>query len=261
MSPVRDHKPPASRSGPANPGDHGAPSIPIAPHTVHALRRVSTATLTTQLLHRGVGSTFLTGLKPMRPDLRLVGRAFTLRYVPMRADMGGGPQFDNDTNMQRIAVESVGPGDVLVIEARQEIRAASLGHILATRVRRRGAAGIVTDGALRDTPGFADLELPTYAAAAHAAISAELHLPIAINVPIGCAGVLVMPGDVVVGDGEGVVVVPAAMADEVAASALEQEEQESFIVRCIDEGAPLQGVYPPGEALLETFRERAARSP
>ncbi len=233
-----------------------APTIPIAADTDDALRRVSIATLTTQLLHRGVRSTFLTGLRPMRPELRLVGRAFTLRYVPMRDDMGGGPHFDNDTNLQRLAVERVGPGDVLVIDARQDVRAASLGHILATRVMRRGAAGIVTDGALRDTPGFANLELPTYATAAHAAISAEIHLPIAINVPIGCAGVLVVPGDVMVGDGEGVVVIPAAMADEVAASALEQEEQESFILRCIEDGARLQGVYPPSEALLERFRDQ-----
>ncbi len=245
------------------PPDHEietAESDPIAVETEHALRRVSTATLTTQLLKRGVRSTFLTGVKPIRPDLRLVGRAFTLRYVPMRDDMGGGPDFDNDTNVQRIAVESIGAGDVLVIEARQDVRAASLGHILATRVMRRGAAGIVTDGAFRDTPDFARLGLATYAASVHAAVSSEIHLPIAINVPIGCAGILVMPGDVMVGDGEGVVVVPAALADEVAASALEQENQESFILRCIEQGAALHGVYPPDEALLNTYRDQRSSS-
>lgn len=229
---------------------------PIAPEIERALRRVSTATLTTQLRRRGVRSTFLTGLTPFRPDLRLVGRAFTLRYVPMRDDMGGEPEFDNDTNLQRIAVETIGPGDVLVIDARQDIRAASLGHILATRMKRRGAAGVVTDGALRDTPGFADLELPAYAAAPHAAVSSEIHLPIAINVPIGCAGVLVMPGDVVVGDAEGVVIVPSAMASDVASSALEQEELELFILGRIEAGARLHGTYPPAPALLNTYEDQ-----
>jgi len=245
-----DHARPASES--ASPAIVG----PIASEIEHALRRVSTATLTTQLLRRGIRSTFLTGLTPFRPDLRLVGRAVTLRYVPMRDDMGGGPEFDNDTNPQRIAVETIGPGDVLVIEARRDVRAASLGHILATRAMRRGAAGLVTDGALRDTPGFASLELPTYAAAPHATVSSEIHLPIAINVPIGCAGVLIMPGDVVVGDAEGVVIVPSAMAGEIAAGALEQEELEAFILGRIEEGVSLHGTYPPTEALLAMYREQ-----
>lgn len=230
----------------------------IAVETKYALLRVSTATLTTQLLHRGVRSTFLTAVTPFRPDLRLLGRAFTLRYVPMREDMGARTVFDNETNVQRIAVESVGPGHVLVIEARGETRAAALGHILATRVMCRGAAGIVTDGALRDTPGFAALALPTYARGANAAVSSEVHLPIAVNVPIACAGVLVMPGDVIVGDAEGVVVVPAAMADDVAASALEQEDQESFILHRIEGGDALRGVYPPDESLIAEYRRQRA---
>lgn len=227
---------------------------PIAPKTQDALRRVSTATLTKQLLDRGLRTTFLSGVRPMRPDLRMVGRAFTLRYVPMRGDIGTGAEFDNATNVQRVAIESIGRGEVLVIDARRETGAGSLGNILATRVMRRGAAGIVTDGALRDTPGFASLEMPSYAAASHAALSSTVHHPVEMNVPIGCAGVLVVPGDVVVGDAEGVVIVPDAMADEVAEVALEQEEMEAYILGRIEGGESIHGIYPPDQDLLDEYR-------
>lgn len=223
--------------------------------TVAALRAVSTATLTAQLLRRGIRTTFLAGLRPLRPDLRMVGRAVTLRYVPARDDVGTGVAFDNRTNAQRIAVESVGPGDVLVIDARGDTRAAALGNILATRILRLGAAGIVTDGALRDTPGFAEIDLPTYAAGANAALSSTIHHPVDINVPIGCAGVLVMPGDILVGDAEGVVVIPASMAEEVAADAFEQERLEAYVLQRVDEGAALHGTYPPGDETIAAFRE------
>lgn len=225
-----------------------------------ALGQTSTATLTTQLLARGIGSTFLTGLRPIRPDLRMVGRAFTLRYVPMREDIGTGA-YDNDTNVQRIAIETIGHGEVLVIDARRDTRAGSLGNILATRAMNRGAAGIVTDGAFRDTSGFAALEMPTYAAAAHGATSATIHHPLEINVPVGCAGVLVMPGDVVVGDADGVVIVPATLAQEVAAAALEQENQESYILARIESGESIKGLYPPSASTLEQFRNHQEGRP
>lgn len=227
---------------------------PISTETVEALRRVSTATLTAQLLRRGIRSTFLSGVKPIRPDLRMVGRAFTLRYVPTREDVDSGAEFDNETNIQRIAIETIGPGDVLVIEARGDVRGASLGHILATRAMRRGAAGIVTDGAFRDSPSFASLDLPAYAAAAHAATSASLHHPVALNVPIGCAGVLVMPGDVVVGDAEGVVIVPMRLGAVVAAAALEQEELEAYILRRVEDGEAIHGLYPASDRSLAEYR-------
>jgi len=223
--------------------------------TVAALQGVSTATLTAQLLRRGIRTTFLAGVRPLRPDLRMVGRAVTLRYVPARDDVGTGATFDNRTNAQRIAVESVGPGDVLVIDARGDTRAAALGNILATRILRLGAAGIVTDGALRDTPGFARIELPTYAAGANAALSSTIHHPVDMNVPIGCAGVLVMPGDILVGDAEGVVVIPASMAEEVAADASEQERLETYVLQRVDEGAGLHGTYPPSDETIAAFRE------
>ncbi len=211
------------------------------------LRTVSTATLTSQLQKRGFRNTFLQGLFPLRPDLRLVGYAFTLRYVPTREDLVD-TLYDNTKNVQRIAVERVNADDVLVIDARGEVGAATLGNILATRLKARGAAGLITDGALRDTPGYRELELPSYIKAAHAATSFLLHHPVDINVPIGCAGVLVMPGDVMVGDGEGVVAIPAHVAEEVAHAAYEQERLEEFIQQKVASGASILGVYPPDEA-------------
>jgi regulator of RNase E activity RraA len=212
--------------------------------TLEALKRTSTATVTSQLLLRGLRNTFIAGLTPLRPDLRMAGYAFTLRYVPSREDIGIDVHYDNETNPQRIAIEAVGPEQVLVIDARGERRAASLGHILATRLLSRGAAGLVTDGALRDSHMFSQLDLPAYAAGAHATTSSVVHHPVDLNVPIGCGGVLVMPGDVVVGDAEGVVVVPAALADEVAGAALEQEEYEAFVLERVQDGASIKGLYP-----------------
>jgi regulator of RNase E activity RraA len=229
------------------------------PHSISAdafakLRTVSTATLTSQLGKRGFRQTFLTGLYPLHPDLRMVGYAFTLRYVPARPDQVDF-HYDNTKNIQRIAVESVNQDDVLVIDARGDVRAATLGNILATRLKARGAAGLVTDGALRDTPNFKSIELPAYIKAPNATTSFEVHHPIDINVPIGCAGVLVMPGDIMVGDGEGVVVIPSQVAEEVANDAYEQERLEEFIQAKIAAGASILGVYPPNEQTKAEYAE------
>lgn len=226
----------------------------LTPAALAKLRTVSTATLTSQLLKRGFRNTFLTGIYPLRPDLRMVGYAFTVRYVPMREDLVD-TLYDNTKNIQRIAVESVTQDDVLVIDARGDIRAASLGNILATRLKARGAAGLVTDGALRDTPNFKTIDLPAYIQAPHATTSFTVHHPIDINVPIGCAGVLVLPGDVIVGDGEGVVAIPSQIAEEVAHDAYEQERLEEFIQQKIEQGASILGVYPPND---QTKAEYAA---
>lgn len=225
-------------------------SVELTPAALDALHRVSCATLTAQLLRCGFRSTFIAGLRPTRPDLRLVGYAFTLRYVPTREDIGIRVAFDNETNVQRLAVESVGPDDVLVVDGRGELGAATLGDILATRIAVRGAAGIVTDGCLRDSPGFAEIDLPVYFRAPHASLSSIAHHPLEMNVPIGCGGVLVLPGDVIVGDAEGVVVVPAQLAEEVAHDALEQELVEEFAMERVRAGASIRDLYP----LVESHR-------
>ena len=218
------------------------------------LRSVSTATLTSQLLKQGLRNTFLAGLYPLRPDLRMVGYAFTLRYIPAREDLED-ELYDNARNVQRLAVEAVGPEDVLIIDARGDVSAASFGHILGTRISQRGAAGFVTDGALRDTLGFRGLELPTYIRAAHATTSFVAHHPVDMQLPIGCAGVAVTPGDVVVGDAEGVVVIPAHLAEEVAHGAYEQEIREEFFQEKVAGGASIIGVYPPNEETLAAFEQ------
>lgn len=223
------------------------PQAPITADAIEKLRQTSTATLTAQLLKRGLARTFMTGVQPLRPRDRMVGAAFTLRYVPAREDLDRGVEFDNDTNVQRIAVERVGPGEVLVIDARGDLSAATLGNILAARLRVRGAAGIVTDGAFRDAARIAGEPLPSYCRGAHAAISSTAHHPTDLQVTIGCGGVMVVPGDIVVGDDEGVVVIPAYLATEVAQAAFEQEQLEDFILAKVRAGASIKGFYPPND--------------
>jgi 5-oxopent-3-ene-1,2,5-tricarboxylate decarboxylase / 2-hydroxyhepta-2,4-diene-1,7-dioate isomerase len=210
-----------------------------------ALAQVSTATLTVQLDRRGIRSTFLTGLRPTRPDLRMVGYAHTLRYVAFRADVRESLKGSEDA--QKRAIESVSPDDVVIMEARGETGAGTIGDILAARVLARGGAGIVTDGGVRDTPGVAELEIPTYYTAAHAASLWSAHIPLDVDVPITCAGVLVMPGDVIVGDAEGVIVLPAALAEEIAHAALEVEQREAFALERVQAGESFRGLFPLSE--------------
>lgn len=207
-----------------------------------ALRQVSTATLTVQLRKRGIANTFIGGLRPTRPDLRMVGYAHTLRYVAVREDVASADTAE--LNAQKATIERLGPDEVLVIEARDEAGAGTIGDILAMRALRRGAAGIVTDGGVRDSPTFADLPLPTYFRAPHAAVLGLKHFPLEDNVPVTCGGVLVMPGDVMVGDAEGALVVPAAIVEDVARDALEQERRERWSLERIEAGESLRGVYP-----------------
>jgi regulator of RNase E activity RraA len=223
--------------------------------TLAALRTVSTATVTTQLMARGLRNTFLHGLVPLNPgQTRMVGEAFTLRCIPSREDVDTLAVFQDYDHPQRKAVESVAPGAVLVVDARGRTRAASLGHILATRLLRRGVAGFVTDGSVRDSAGFAELAMPTFAAGAAATTNLAQHHAVDLQVPIGCAEVPVYPGDIMVGDRDGVVCIPRHLAAEVAAAAVEQERLEEFVLGKIESGAPLRGTYPPDEATLAEYR-------
>jgi 5-oxopent-3-ene-1,2,5-tricarboxylate decarboxylase/2-hydroxyhepta-2,4-diene-1,7-dioate isomerase len=231
---------------------------PLSADTTRILRRVATATLTVQLARLGVRDTFIRDVRPTRPDLRLLGHALTLRYVPLREDVrdaaGAG------LNAQKAAVESIGPDEVLVIDARGEPGAGTIGDILAARALVRGAAGIVTDGGLRDTPTVAGLDIPVYFRNSHAAVLGLKHFPLEANVPVACGGVLVVPGDVLVGDAEGVVVVPAALAEEVARGAEEQEEQEAWALERVRAGDSTVGVFPLAEERRAEFEAwRAAR--
>jgi 5-oxopent-3-ene-1,2,5-tricarboxylate decarboxylase/2-hydroxyhepta-2,4-diene-1,7-dioate isomerase len=224
-----------------------------------ALRRVSTATLTVQLAKRGVANTFLAGLRTARPDLRMVGYAHTLRYGALREDVRDARKGSEDA--QKLAVETVSPGDVLIMEARGEPGAGTIGDILAARVLARGGAGIVTDGGVRDSPGVADLGIPTYFLTPNAASLWLRHIPLDVDVPITCAGTLVMPGDVIVGDAEGVVVLPASLAEEIAHDALAQEEREAWALERVKAGESIRGVYPIAEERRADYeRWRATRN-
>src|SRR5918998_3080633 len=225
------------------------------------LSAVSTATLTTVLFKRGFRNTFIQGIHLINPDApRLVGPAYTLRYIPAREDLDHLGVFEDRSHPQRKGVEECPPGAVFVIDSRGDASAASSGNILATRLMKRGAAGMVTDGGFRDTPEFAVMPFPAYHAAPAAPTNLVKHHAVDLNVPIGCGGVPVYPGDVVVGDGEGVVVIPKEIADEVADEAFEQTVFEDFVQEKVEEGRTIFGLYPPTPDAREEFaRWRAAQ--
>jgi 2-keto-4-pentenoate hydratase/2-oxohepta-3-ene-1,7-dioic acid hydratase in catechol pathway/regulator of RNase E activity RraA len=236
-------------------GTRPAPARPVelSPEARAALLEVSTATLTVQLKRRGIADTFMAGLRPTRPDMRLLGYARTLRYVPLREDIR-----DADTaelNAQKRAVESIGPEEVLVMDARRDAGAGTIGDILAARALARGASGIVTDGGIRDSPALAELDIPTYYQAPHAAVLGLIHFPLETDVPVACGGTLVMPGDVIVGDAEGVLVIPAAMAEEVALDSLAQERREEWALERVQAGESIRGVYPLSDARRPEFEQ------
>jgi 2-keto-4-pentenoate hydratase/2-oxohepta-3-ene-1,7-dioic acid hydratase in catechol pathway/regulator of RNase E activity RraA len=219
--------------------------------TRERLSRVSTATLASLLRKRGHEHVTIDGVAPVTPGMRTVGVARTLRYLPLREDQfaarGGA------LNAQKQAVESLGPGDVLVMDARQQTHAGTIGDILALRAKVRGAAGVVTDGAVRDRDAIAALGLPVFAAAAHPAVLGRLHVPWDIDVPIACGNVLVEPGDVIVGDGDGVVVIPPQLLSELLTAAEEQELTELFITEQVAAGSSIDGLYPLGSHWQERF--------
>jgi regulator of RNase E activity RraA len=225
--------------------------------TVKRLREVSTATLCTQLFKRGFRNVYIQGIKRLTTPSggNLVGPAFTVRNIPAREDIDQLSAFDNPEHPQRKAIESIPPGHVLVIDTRGEKRVASGGQILTTRLKVRGAAGLVSDGPVRDSGEIAKMDFAVFCAGGSAPLNLIHHHAIDLNVPIGCGGVAVYPGDVIVGDEEGVVVIPAHLADEVAADAAEQEKLEIFLLERVQNGAGLPGTYPPNAATRAAYEE------
>jgi regulator of RNase E activity RraA len=225
------------------------------PETRRKLAGVSTATLCTALFKRGLRNQFIQDVRPLNPGLpNMVGPAFTLRYIPAREDLNPLSVFADRAHPQRKAVEDCPPGAVFVIDSRKDARAASAGGILVTRLTKRGVAGVVTDGGFRDSPEIAQLPFPAYHHRPSAPTNLTLHQALDIDVPIGCGDVAVWPGDVVVGDAEGVVVIPAAIADEVADEAVEMTAFEDFVIERVSAGQSILGLYPPtDEANREAF--------
>jgi regulator of RNase E activity RraA len=231
-------------------------TIPISAEILQLLSQASTATLSTQLFQRGLRNTVMNGVAPLNPsNCRFVGEAVTLRSIPAREDLDQVQAFRNPDHPQRKAIETVSEGQVLVLDCRGETRAANAGAILVTRAWKRGAVAIVSDGSFRDSPEIAEMEFPVFAAGRSPALSLAIHHAIDINVPVGCGGVAVFPGDILVGDAEGVVVIPHHLAAEIAAPAAEQERLERFIMTRVQAGAPLPGTYPPNDETLAAYQE------
>jgi regulator of RNase E activity RraA len=217
----------------------------INPDTLETLKTISTATLTSLLYKRGFRNVFIQGARPLRAGQRLAGPAYTLRYIPSREDLDGIEAFRDPRHPQRVAVEEIPPGAVLVMDCRGDASVASAGSILATRMQVRGAAGIVTDGGLRDAAGIAALEMPAWCSGPSAPTNLIRHHALDINAPIGCGGVPVYPGDIMVGDDDGVVCIPAHLANEIAIDAVEMERFEQFVLEEVQRGAAIIGLYPP----------------
>ncbi|GAC1338164.1 MAG: ribonuclease activity regulator RraA [Acetobacteraceae bacterium] len=211
------------------------------------LKGVSTATIATALFKRGFRGQMVQDVRPLSAPKggSMVGEAFTLRYIPAREDLNRIDVFRDPGHPQRKAIEECPPGAVFVIDSRKDARAASAGGILATRLMLRGVAGMVTDGGFRDSTEIGLLAMPSYHHRPAAPTNLTVHQAIDINVPIGCGDAPVFPGDVVVGDGDGVIIIPAGIADEVADEAVEMTAYEDFVLERVQAGQKTLGLYPP----------------
>ena len=228
---------------------------PLPQGVLETLRKVSTSTIATQLYKRGFRQPQLLGVRPLSQVADgFVGEAFTMRFIPMREDVDGLDPYRSGNTLQWEAFESLQPGQVLVVDSYRTATAASGGDMLMTRAWKRGVAGVVTDGGLRDGHVLSQLPFPTYAAAVTITTRAAWHHVADLQVPIGCAGVAVYPGDVLVADRDGIIVVPRALVAEIAEPSLEQERLEAFVSTRIHAGEPLWGNYPPGVQTIAEYK-------
>lgn len=236
----------------------------LCDETREKLKKVSTASVATALYKRGLRNQFVQGVVPVeRKPVTMVGQAFTLRYIPAREDRNPIEVFRDRGHKQRVAVETCPAGHVLVMDARKDSRAATAGSILVSRLAMRGVAGVVSDGGVRDAAGIGALDMPAYFANPSAPTNLTLHEAIDINVPISCGDAPVFPGDVMLGDGDGVMVIPAHLADEIADECTQMESFEDFVLEQVEEGAAIIGLYPAtDEANIEKYnawREKTGR--
>src|SRR5256714_4908692 len=217
----------------------------LSDETRNKFKTISTATVATALYKRGLRIQCIQDVHPLSTDQpTLVGEAFTLRYMPAREDLNKLEVFRDRSHPQRKAIEDCPVGAVLVMDSRKDARAASAGAILVTRLMQRGVAGGVTDGAFRDSPEIAKLGFPAYHHRPSAPTNLTLHQAIEINVPIGCGDAPVFPGDVILGDADGVIVIPAHLADEIADETFEMTAFEDFVTEEVQNGRSIMGLYP-----------------
>ncbi len=228
---------------------------PLAPDTIEKLKHASTATITMQLLKRGLRTGAIRRARPLDPrHARCVGPAFTLRFIPMREDLAGPPK-PGTMLPHRMAVEAAPPGSVLVIDSGGAENCGTLGDILVARLKSRGVAGVVSDGPIRDMAGVVSVGLPVLASGVAAPASMNQVMPIDTNIPIGCGGAAVFPGDVIATDADGAVVIPRHVADELARDAFEQERLEKFVLSEVKRGRTIDGLYPPGEQAMADYKK------
>lgn len=217
----------------------------IPEEVLQKLRGVSTATLSTALFKRGLRNQMIQDVHALAPVREsMVGIAYTLRYIPAREDLNPITVFSDHNHPQRKAVESCPPGAVMVVDSRGDARAASAGSILVRRLMVRGCAGIVTDGGFRDSAEIAALGIPAFHHRPSAPTNLTLHQAIDINVPVGCGGAPVFPGDVIVGDADGAIVIPSDIAAEIAAEAVAMTVYEDFVIDMVAQGHTIIGLYP-----------------
>jgi 5-oxopent-3-ene-1,2,5-tricarboxylate decarboxylase / 2-hydroxyhepta-2,4-diene-1,7-dioate isomerase len=206
------------------------------------LLRTPVTGLSAQLRQRGLNNVTIDGVRPLVPGRKLVGTARTLRFVPNREDLFAG--HGGGYNAQKRTFDAVGAGEVIVIEARGEPGSGTLGDVLAIRAHARGAAGVVTDGGVRDAVAVAAVGLPVYTVGAHPAVLGRKHVPWDADVTIACGGATVQPGDIIVGDDDGVIVLPPGLAAEVTDAALTQEDEDAWIAEQVAAGHPVDGLFP-----------------
>ncbi|TNF17495.1 MAG: ribonuclease activity regulator RraA [Rhodobacteraceae bacterium] len=228
------------------------------------LKGVSVATLATALFKRGLRHQVIQGVHPLGwKGENMVGPAFTLRYIPAREDRNPLTEFRNPEHPQRVAIETCPEGHVMVMDSRKQALAASAGDILITRLMKRGGAGVVTDGGFRDAHNIAELAMPAYHTRPSSPTNLTNNEAIALNEPIGCGDAPVFPGDIVVGDADCVIVIPAHIADEVADEAVEMTVYEDFVLEQVQQGAAIIGLYPctrdEHQAAFAEWRKRQGR--
>ncbi|WP_419702905.1 fumarylacetoacetate hydrolase family protein [Promicromonospora sp. NFX87] len=222
--------------------DWGSGSPTLSGDLRDKLLRTPVAALSAQLRSRGLDNVTVDGVVPLHPGAKVVGTARTLRFVPNREDLFA--RYGGGYNAQKRAFDSVGPGEVLVIEARGERGSATLGDVLAIRAHTRGAAGIVTDGGVRDVVAVTAVGLPVYCAGAHPAVLGRKHVPWEADITVACGGTTVQPGDILVGDADGVIVIPPDLAEAVVEEALAKEDEDAWTADRVAEGNPIDGLFP-----------------
>ncbi len=241
----------------------GKPKPPrVSDAVLDRLASISSGTLTSQLFKRGYRQPVMVGVRPLNARPRpFAGRAFTMRFIPAREDIDTGATVTMEpspVNLQWVGVEALSEGDVLVIDSRSDVRAASMGDILVSRMARRGARAVVTDGAFRDGAEIGEMEIPAWCAGITATSRLSFHHVADLQVPVGCAGVAVYPGDVIHGDANNITVIPAHLAEEIADACEAQDDLEQYIAARVRAGDAVWGVFPANEKTKAEYRQWVA---